>query len=335
MECDHRSRPGEERADFGDRMNLAGRIFAGDLVRALSQVGDRGGANWLAIAAMVGFRFELPSESKTRREGAQLEATQLPVEAAAAPPVAGQVAQPLSGDIGELLEFEMERSTAPPESIPPAASSPPQPEVVSPLRLSPLFHALWERGVLLETAGTPQPEGEVAILEAVQLIATGQAWRELPFEKIQSVSKGCQILVDTGLGMQPFAADTRQLVRSIRRAVGAEHVRVLTFVDCPSRGVLSETYNDERYRPPDNGATVVAISDLCFGGPRSAIRDAEPEDWLHVAKLVRDAASSLIVLNPYPPDRWPVLLATRIPIVHWHRTTRSSDVRRTRRRFRT
>lgn len=73
-----------------------------------------------------------------------------------------------------------------------------------------MFNALWERGVLLEAAGTPRPEGELAIVEAVQLIARGEVWRDLPFEMVQSVSKGCQILVDTGLGMQPFAGDARQ-----------------------------------------------------------------------------------------------------------------------------
>jgi hypothetical protein len=134
--------------------------------------------------------------------------------------------------------------------------------------------------------------------------------------------------------MQPFASDTRQLVRSLRRAIGAEHVWVLTFADCPSRGVLSELYKDEPYRPPDNGATVVAISDLCCGGPRAAIREAEPEAWLPIAKMVRDAAASFIVFNPYPPDRWPSSLVNSIPIVHWHGATRSADVRRTRRRFR-
>lgn len=124
------------------------------------------------------------------------------------------------------------------------------------------------------------------------------------------------------------------MVRSFRGGVGSENVRVLTFVDCPTRGVLSETYKDEAYRAPENGATVVAITDLCSGGPRAAIREAEPQAWLDIAKRVRDAAASFIVLNPYPPDRWPASLAHRVAIVHWHAATRSADVRRTRRRFR-
>ena len=148
------------------------------------------------------------------------------------------------------------------------------------------------------------------------------------------MSKGCQILIDVGIGMQPFVGDTRQMVRAMRKVVGAEHVRVLTFVDCPSRGVLSEAYKDEAYRAPDNGAIVVAVSDLCGGGPHAAIREAEPESWLVVVRQVRDAGSTLVVLNPYPPDRWPARLAGRIPIIYWDRATRASDVRRTRRRFR-
>jgi hypothetical protein len=315
-------------------MNLRGRIFAGDLVRALSQAGDPAGANWPAIARMLGFRFELPSETGGAPEPVEVPA----VPRAPEPPLVRRSKQPpaplAEGDIGEMLEFELQRSTAPPEAIPSIAPAPQQPKAATPVPLSPLFNTVWERGVLLEAAGTLRAEGEIAIVEALQLIARGEGWRELPVEKIQSVSKGCQVLVDAGLGMQPFASDTRQIVRSLRRTVGAKHVRVLTFVDCPTGGVLSDIYKDDVYRPPDNGATVVAISDLCAGGPRAAIRDAEPEAWLSVAKQVRDAASAFIVLNPYPPDRWPTSLVGRIPIVHWHRATRSADVRKARRRFR-
>jgi hypothetical protein len=315
-------------------MSLPARIFAGDLARALSAAGDAEGANWPAIAAMLGFHFEAGRDPDADRRPAEPSIAYRPAEPVSGPAAADTAAAAAEGEMGDLLDFEMEQFTAPPEPIPADAPSLPQSEAARPLAASPLFNALWERGVLLEAAGTPRREGELAIIEAVELIARGEGWRDLPFEKIQSVAKGCQILVDTGLGMQPFAGDTRQVVRSFRHAVGAEHIRVLTFVDCPTRGVLSETYRDETYRAPDSGATVVAITDLCSGGPRAAIREAQPEAWLAIAKRVRDAAASFIVLNPYPPDRWPASLADRMPIVHWHVATRSADVRRTRRRFR-
>jgi hypothetical protein len=113
--------------------------------------------------------------------------------------------------------------------------------------------------------------------------------------------------------------------------VGAEHTRVLTFVDCPTDGVLDEQYNDEAYEPPENGAIVLALSDLCAGGPASAIRRATPRDWLRVARMVRDAGSVLVVLDPYPRASWPAAVVARVPIVWWDRRTRATDVRFARR----
>jgi hypothetical protein len=316
-------------------MTIPGSIFSGDLVRALVHVGDSSGENWPAIAAMLGFRLNAGTCEHRETGGQSYEAPVLPSISEEKVLRKAQDSPVLPGlDMGAMLEFEIERSMAPPENIPSEVPGVDEPKFSRPLALSPLFHGLWERGVLLALAGTPRPEGQLAIVEAVQLIARCEVWRDLPLEKIQSASKGCQVLVDTGIGMRPFVADTRQLVQSLRMVVGAEHVRVLTYVDCPSRGVLTQAYQDETYRAPDNGATVVAVSDLCGGGPRAAIREAEPGEWLAVAKLVRDAGSPFVVLNPYPPDRWPERLAESIPVVHWHVTTRAADVRRTRRQSR-
>jgi hypothetical protein len=172
------------------------------------------------------------------------------------------------------------------------------------------------------------------VLDAVRLIARGEPMTKLPREAVLSVSRGCQILVDQGIAMRPFAEDTRQLVGSLRTAVGNAHTRVLSFVDSPQRGVLTEEYEDERYTPPDNGALVLAVSDLCSGGPRGAAREGDPREWLMLANAIHDAGSSLVVLNPYPPVRWPGALLGRIPIVHWDRSTDVAGVRRTRRRSR-
>jgi hypothetical protein len=202
------------------------------------------------------------------------------------------------------------------------------------LFLQPLLDPLWQRGVLTEAVGRRLAEGDIDVLALVEALAKGRPLAEAPREKIQSVSKGCQLLIDNGPGMRPFGSDSRQLAGSVRRAVGAEHTRVLTFVDCPTSGVLNETYDDEPYTPPDNGAIVLAVSDLCSGGPPSAIRRAAPRDWLAVARMVRDAASTLVVLNPYPRELWPAAIASRVPVIYWDRGTRAADVRRARRRSR-
>lgn len=179
-------------------MTVPGRIFSGDLVRGLICAGDSSGANWPAIAAMLGFRLD----AEVRERAGRAEETQ---ERPVFPPIgttktvrrAEDLPDPAAPDMSAMLEFEIERSIAPPENIPPEVTVD-EPEFSRLLPLSPLFHALWQRGILLAVAGTPKLEGQLAVVEAVELIARGEAWHDLPEEKNQSVSKGCQVLVDSG-----------------------------------------------------------------------------------------------------------------------------------------
>ena len=313
-------------------MNAPARIFLGDLVRALSLTGIDA-ADWPTVTHMLGLQRAAPDpprptpppDGSSKKLAAEKQS--LPDRPAHSP-----VAD--SGEIGQLLEFGLERSTAPAETIAFDALTPAPTRAMNPLPPLSLFDALGERGILIEAAGMPCAEGALAVLQAVNMIARGDPLHDLPVERIQSVSKGCQILLDTGIGMQPFANDGRQLTRSLRKAIGTGHTQLLTFVDCPIGGVMTEQYRDEAYVPPRNDAMVVAITDLCQGGPRGAIREAEPEDWLSVAKSIQDAGSSLVVLNPYPPARWPMAVAGQIPVVYWDTATKAADVRRTRRRFR-
>jgi hypothetical protein len=313
-------------------MSSTSRVFLGDLAKALKQTGATGGENWPQIFSLLGF-------------GRAAEIAPSPPEPPriVTPPV-GQNVDRRSNDgitpppdrennqnIGELIEFDFERTTAPAQPLPQTPEPTPGPQRVMLPLLQPLLDPLWERGVLIEAVGTPVAEGDILLLEAVERIARGEPLRDIPREKVQSVSKGCQMLIDTGAGMRPFARDARQLAGAVCRTVGAYHTRVLTFVDSPLQGVLTETYDDEMYAPPENGALVLAVSDLCRGGPGSAIRQAEPADWLKLARIVRDAGSALVVLNPYPRERWPAQVTKQVPVVYWDRSTRTADVRRTRR----
>jgi len=317
-------------------MSSTTRVFLGDLAVALKHTGAPGGENWPQIFSLLG--FGRAAEIAPSAPGA-LPAITAPridqtverrsTDGSGSPPGSGN-----NQDIGELIEFDFERTTAPAQSLPQVPAPARRPRRVMPPLLQPLLDPLWERGILIETVGTPAAEGDIAVLEAVELIARGEPLRNVPREKMQSVSKGCQVLIDTGAGMRPFARDARQLADAVRKAVGAYHTRVLTFVDSPLRGVLTETYDDETYSPPQNGALVLAVSDLCRGGPGSAIRQAEPSDWLKLARIVRDAGSMLVVLNPYPRERWPAQVTEQVPVVYWDRSTRTADVRRTRRRIR-
>jgi hypothetical protein len=77
-----------------------------------------------------------------------------------------------------------------------AADAPPAsgPRRVIPPLLQPSLDPLWERGILIRAVGTPVEEGDIAVLEVAELIARGEPLSGVACEKVQSVSKGCQVL---------------------------------------------------------------------------------------------------------------------------------------------
>jgi hypothetical protein len=321
-----------EEDGLGVFMSASGRVFLGDLARSLAVAGSPRGDNWNEIADMLGFGREKHATPSTPATVPPVPGSPTTTTSQQALTTSGAAPTP-TADIGELLEFDFDHKPAPQLSVPHSVSPIPDAVRKAPAVLQPLLDPLWQRGVLIESLGRLLPEGGIAIGAAVEAIARGEALVDVPREVVQSVSKGCQVLIDTSQGMRPFAKDARQLLAAIRRAVGSAHTQSLTFTGTPLSGVMTESYDDELYRPPDNGALVLAVSDLGAGAP-GTLRKTPLTEWRKTARLIRDAGSQLIVLNPYKPQLWPPGALSIFPIVHWDRTTRASDVRRLRRRLR-
>src|SRR5262245_58484805 len=309
------------------------RIFVGDLVRALSDLGEPGGKNWQDIAKLLGMTWieTRGVEPQTAKSPAEQVTAQKTRAAVIESSVESTQELPADDDIGQLIDFEFAHTTADAEEIPESGASQPESSAKAMSTIQPLLDPLWERGILVEAVSTPVRQGDIDIIETVAMIARGRSLQDAPRQVIPSVSKGCHVLIDTGVGMQPFTEDTFQLVTAVRRTVGFAHTSVFTFMDCPTTGVLTETYEDSAYMPPENGCVVLALTDLCRAGPIGAVPEADLSDWLLVARRIRVTGSSLVVLNPYPPDRWPSELRRRIPILYWDRSTRTAAVRRIRR----
>jgi hypothetical protein len=307
-------------------------VFLGDLARALQATGGADRQNWARIAALLGFSLSA-GERQLPNKGKMEAPKQAPVQTVATVTATATIESGTNlTDVGNLIEFDLERSVSPQETIVIEETLPQSTTVTFTSMPPPLFDPIQERGILVEAASTTSAEGEVDLLAAVELFARQLPLQDLPRMKISSVSRGCQVLIDSGVGMQPFASDVQRLLSSINSAIGREHTTVLTFVDCPATGVMDRDFREGHYQPPANGAVVIAISDLYSGGPRGAIREAEPEDWVSVQKAVRAAGTTLLVFTPYPPERWLAGLLQQMAIVYWDTRTKVFDVRYTRRR---
>jgi hypothetical protein len=308
-------------------------LYLGDLVRAIVWVGRKKVGDHSLIADLLGFEYKEISEASQEpdQDEAPNETSKTTPKPDTDPKGLADTALPRKTSV-ELIEFEMKHKKASHAIDLPKVSRWPERQKKRPRSLAPLFNPITERGVLIETLGNQRPEGEVAILEVVDLLARGQPLEKLPREKIQTLSQGCHILVDYGIGMQPFTRDTEQLITSINKVAGEEHTQVFTFVDSPLNGVLTKDMEDIDYEPPGNDASVLAITDFGAGSPRGLDWETRLQDWLILASRVYKTNSSFVVLNPYISKRWPPQLIEELQIVYWDRQTKASDVRQSRRK---
>jgi hypothetical protein len=140
----------------------------------------------------------------------------------------------------------------------------------------------------------------------------------VPRQRMPTTRLGVRVLLDHTAAMAPFRSDLRMLVDALRHVVGQESVTVST-----TRGVLSPAASSD-------GVRLLAATDLGVSLARSTI---SPRDWIELARNTRAAGGSLVVLCPYPPERWPPWVA-HMAVVHWDRPTSVRTVQRILRRRR-
>jgi hypothetical protein len=185
-----------------------------------------------------------------------------------------------------------------------------------------LFPPLVTRAILSRLAAAPTSLGEVDVSKLVETMGRGRPFTILPRRSVLTLSKGLDVLVDYGRGMDPFRVDIVDLLDSLARAVGPHRLSIRAFRSCPSMGVMDlETAATTRYRPPSNGTPVLAVTDLGMAEQRARGGMLPETDWLDFAGQLRAGGSPLLVLMPCPPSQAPLAIRRSIKLVIWDRHT--------------
>jgi len=187
----------------------------------------------------------------------------------------------------------------------------------------PLLDPRWSRQVLAHTLATPRTDGELNSEAAVEIVASGRALDPIPLRVRRSLSRGVQVLVDVGTGMAPFARDAWELVAEVERVVGRSQVEMRMFDAVLSAGCgAGAVWTWRSYEPPGPGVPVLALTDLNLSGADStaSVEERQPS-WLELSARLADNGSPLALFVPYPPHRWTPVLAERLVLVEWDRTT--------------
>lgn len=198
----------------------------------------------------------------------------------------------------------------------------------APVEQEPLWEPGWTPALLGATLATEGNGHTMDEERAVETIARGRSLSELPMLPRNTLSRGAQVLVDMGEEMTPYARDRSQLVREVSRIAGRSRLTTLRFQGTPLRGAGSSGRPTwQRYKPPDPGTPVLAITVLGIGGHTSRAPRASHAEWLELASLLERRGSPLLALVPYPQARWPKELTRALTILRWDRPTTVAEVR--------
>jgi len=317
-----------------------GDIHLGDLIRALDKLPWQGPEQAEAIAACLGFglrphRTPTASDQPQRIGGTRtpiqnqdpLPATQPASSAPAFPPRPPRPV-PLPEGLLPCALTPCERR-APPDPGPPdwlaeAAARFPARERLSVLARATLLPERTARHVLSAALATERAGAELDLPHLIDAICRRQPLRSLPRRPEATVAAGCQLLLDYSPSMVPFWEDLNGLAEQVRDVVGEQATRVYAFDTHPSQARHWTPNGDaEGWRP--DGRPVLAATDL---GIQGRAPPAPSPDWPHVAADCARVGSPLMLLIPWPEDRWPRSFPANTTLIQWGPDTSAGRVRR-------
>jgi hypothetical protein len=197
------------------------------------------------------------------------------------------------------------------------------------ITLEPLFPMHTTRAILSGALATPAETGPLDLTKLVDKVSRAEAIERIPHQVIPTLSRGVQVLIDRGEGMQPFAADQALLRSALVQVAGRDRTSVLYFEGSPLWGAGTGMKEDwPVYAAPAAGTPVVALTDLGIGQPGGIAQVARVSDWKRFAATLAWARCPLLALVPYPEPRWPTPLLRWMTIVSWDRGTTASVIRR-------
>ena len=297
-------------------------ISLGDLVRAAGVLSPDA-ATLARIAALLG--LAVPMAAPAGRHAIR----RVPLPAPAQP--AGGPRSPVPQAVPPLPVGEDPRPARQPVvTVTPPVADPPRllrgsvedllgtPAVV-PVRPEPLLPPGCERAVLAALASVPRPGREVDVDRLVALLAARQPVSVVPRLPEATTRLGVRLLVDQGPSMRPYLRDLGLLAAALRHVVGAVEITPLDIG--LGEGPLPRLAA---------GTPVLAATDLGIGTPPLTPLP-EPARWLSLARAAREVGAPLVVLNPYPPGRWPGW-AAGLAVVRWDRPTDTGQAVRVARR---
>jgi hypothetical protein len=319
-------------------------IGLGDFLRASEELGARDAESRKRIAKLLGFDWaerpqrgprdasrERAPENEETTEEAQAVVTETPADSRAS----GAGREEQHAEAGDLwVETLPSRGVRMPEWVAEVEAMP-EPvgeETDEPVPIEPLFAPGWTRAILFAALAHVDRRGPVDVERTVELLCRSEPLTRLPRRTRFHLKNDLQLLIDVNRTMAPFVQDQLALVSAVGRLVSAQNVERLLFSACPTRGAgRAGEWPWGEYVPPKHpGTLVLVLTDLGMSRAAPGVENADADEWLRFAGMIRRDGCQLVTLVPFPRRRVPASLKGAMAVVPWDRTTTVGMIRKIR-----
>ena len=188
-----------------------------------------------------------------------------------------------------------------------------------------LFHERTHRHILAAALATRRVGLEIDAKSLIDRLCRREVVARLPYLCEPSLDKGCQLLLDYSATMVPFWEDLAGLVGQVQQVVSAQGTRAYSFDGQPTEAFQWTAEGEQVPWAPD-GSPVLAATD--FGIQGRLGKGSPSSAWTELIERCERSDSPLVILIPWPEQRWPLELGRYPKLVHWSPHTSAAMIRK-------
>lgn len=188
-----------------------------------------------------------------------------------------------------------------------------------------LFTELTHRHIISASLATLRTSQEIDVPKLLTAVCRQTILVDLPRCKEATLDLGCQILLDYSATMVPFWEDLNSLIEQVNRVMGAASTRVYSFDTRPTEAMYWTMSGERKPWQPEQRPVLVATDFGLMG--KTGRAQLEPAWKRFVDDCARDG-SPLVILIPWPQERWPLNIGDYPSFVHWSPHTSAAMIKR-------
>ena len=198
---------------------------------------------------------------------------------------------------------------------------------VTPLPRASLFPEKTYRNIVSALIAQPALGFEIDINKLIEEASMQRFLQTVPMKPRWSTQVQCQLLLDFNQVLVPLWDDLRILIQQVQSVTGENACQVFEFDSDPNKALRWDENGEEHSWVADKSKFVIVATDFGQLNQLNYSTGIGHKGWLSFYQQCKGAGVEIIFLTPLEKQDFPTSLANHLPIVHWGKSIRASEVK--------